>query len=329
MRSDPWRARCRAVCVGLAVGLAVIGPCVRPVAGATPPTIAILKSSTLPPFEMATEALIAALGKQTPQPEVLTFDLEGDAAKAPAVLATLYAAQPRVIVTVGSLATSAALASTSNGAGGSAVPVVFSMVLYPAASGFTSTSARGVTGVSLDVPLETQFASLRRLLPAARKVGVLFNAGETGSIAAAAVPAAARSGLTLVTREVREPGEAVAALGTLMEEVDVVWAVADGHVFTPQTTPALILASLRRRVPLLGLSTAHVRSGALAALNCDYRDVGVQTAEVVHRILAGERAEAIPAVAPRRVAVALNRRTAELLDLTIPDEVVREALTLP
>ena len=325
MRSDPRRGRrLLAACLDLVVAL--VGPCTRVAAAAPPATIAILKSSTLPPFEMATEALIAALGKETPQPEVLTFDLEGDAAKAPAVLATLYAAQPRVIVTVGSLATSAALAPA---AGGSAVPVVFSMVLYPAASGFTSTPGRSVTGVSLDVPLETQFASLRRLLPAARKVGVLFNASETGSIAAAAVPAAARSGLTLVAREVREPGEAVAALGTLMEEVDVVWAIADGHVFTPQTTPALILASLRRRVPLLGLSTAHVRSGALAALSCDYRDVGAQTAEVVQRILGGERADAIPTVAPRRVDVALNQRTAELLDLTIPADVAREALTLP
>lgn len=328
MRFDPRRAPWPVVaCLGLMVAL--VGPCAGGAAAAPPATIAILKSSTLPPFEMATEALIAALGKETPQPEVLIFDLEGDAAKAPSVLATLHAAQPRVIVTVGSLATSAALAPAPSGTGGSATPVVFSMVLYPAASGFTSTPARGVTGVSLDVPLETQFASLKRLLPAARKVGVLFNASETGSIAAAAVPAAARSGLTLVAREVREPGEAVAALGTLMEEVDVVWAIADGHVFTPQTTPALILASLRRRVPLLGLSTAHVRSGALAALNCDYRDVGAQTAEVVRRILGGERADAIPTLAPRRVEVALNQRTAELLDLTIPPDVAREALTLP
>ncbi len=292
---------------------------------ATPrPTVAILKSSTLAPFELATEALTASLRQAVPQPEILTFDLEGDAAKAPAVLQAMYAAAPRVIVTVGSLATSVALADESP------IPVVFSMVLYPKASGFQSSPRRSVTGVSLDLPLEAQFAALHRLLPAAKKVGVLFHPGETGAIAAAAASAASASGLTLVAREVGDAGEAVGALGTLMEEVDAVWAIADGHVFTPQTTPALILAALRRRIPLIGLSTAHVRSGALAALYCDYRDVGTQTGDVVLRVLRGEQADAIPVMSPRRADLAVNHRSAELLGIAIPPDVAREAaLRLP
>jgi putative ABC transport system substrate-binding protein len=319
MHSD--RRRFRLASAVLAAAIACLGD--PALAAPSRPTVAILKSSTLAPFELATEALTQSLRRVVPQPEVLTFDLDGDAARAPAVLRTLYAADPQVIVTIGSLATSAALADPSP------IPIVFSMVLYPKASGFQSTAQRGVTGVSLDLPLEMQFASLRRLLPRAKKVGVLYHPAETGAIAAAAVEAATRSGLTLVTREVGDAGEAVAALGSLMEEVDAVWAIADGHVFTPQTTPALILAALRRRVPLIGLSTAHVRSGALAALSCDYRDVGAQTGDVVQRVLRGERAETIPVTPPRRSDLAVNQRTAELLGVTIPPDGAREAETLP
>lgn len=303
--------------------VALVLTCEQARATTAPPRVAILKSSTLAPFELATESLIASLRAAVPQPEVLTFDLEGDATKAPAVLAAMYAANPRVIVTVGSLATSAALA------GDSPTPIVFSMVLYPRASGFESSPRHAVTGVSLDLPLEAQFDSLHRLLPNAKKIGVLFHPMETGAIAAAAVGAAVPYGLTLVTRPVDDAGNAVAALGALMEEVDVVWAVADGHVFTPQTTPALILAALRRRVPLIGLSTAHVRSGALAALSCDYRDVGAQTGELVQRVLRGERAENVPVVPPRRHELAVNQRTAELLGITIPEDVARDAAVLP
>jgi putative tryptophan/tyrosine transport system substrate-binding protein len=288
------------------------------------PTVAILKSSTLPPFEMATEALTKSLRGHVTQPEVLTFDLEGDAAKAPAVMQALYAAAPRVIVTVGSLATSAALADASS------IPVVFTMVLYPKASGFERRPGRDVTGVALDIPLATQFASLHRLLPAARKIGVLFHPAETGSIVAAARKAAADIGLTLVAREIAEPGAALAAFGALLEEVDAIWTIADGHVLTPQTTPALILAALRRRVPMLGISTAHVRSGALATLYCDYHDIGFQTGEIAGRLLAGERPAAIPVAAPRRVDLALNHRTAELLGVTIPPDVADDAaLSVP
>jgi len=81
---------------------------------------------------------------------------------------------------------------------------------------------------------------------------------------------------------------------------------------------------------LIGLSTAHVRSGALAALYCDYRDVGAQTGDVVERVLRGERVEAIPVAPPRRYDLAVNQRTAELLGVTIPPDVARAAaLTLP
>ena len=304
--------------------VALVVACEQALATTAAPRVAILKSSTLAPFELATESLVASLRTAVPQPEVLIFDLEGDATKATAVLETMYAANPRVIVTIGSLATSVALA------GASPIPIVFSMVLYPQASGFQSTPRHAVTGASLDVPLEAQFDSLHRLLPEAKRVGVLFHPMETGAIAAAAVGVAAERGITLVTRPVDEGANAVAALGALMEEVDAVWAIADGHVFTPQTTPALILAALRRRVPLIGLSTAHVRSGALAALSCDYRDVGAQTGELVQRVLRGERADGIAIVPPRRHELALNRRTAELLGLTIPADVVRDAtVTLP
>jgi len=154
---------------------------------------------------------------------------------------------------------------------------------------------------------------------------VLYHAEETGLVVDAARRAAPAQGLTVVAHAVEQPANAVSALGELMEQVDVVWTVADSHVFTPQTTSALILAALRRRVPLIGLSTAHVRSGALATLYCDYGDVGRQTGEVVQRLLDGARPEEVPVVGPRKVSLGLNLRTAQHLGLDVPAPLVAEA----
>jgi len=318
---DSDRAGHRRVLGGPAVCAALLAVLLTEhlVAHAGGPTVAIIKSSTLSPFERATESIVEALGRDPRQPEILIFDLEGDAAKSEGVLAEAYRANPRVIVTVGSLATAAALR------GPSSVPVVFSMVLYPRQSGFLAHSSRGVTGASLDIPLDIQFAYLQRLLPASRRVGVLYHPAETGTIVEAARSAASSHGFTLVTEAVNDPAEAVAALGALMEKVEVVWAVADGHVFTPQATSALILAALRRRIPLIGLSTAHVRSGAVAALYCDYAEVGRQTAELASRVLQGEKCEDIPVAAPRTVTLALNLRTAQHLGMSIAADLEREA----
>jgi putative ABC transport system substrate-binding protein len=300
----------------LAIGAAGLLGAGRPVSAAAP-VVAVVKSGAPLPFERATKAITAALRTSALRPEILTFDLEGDEAKGEPVFARVRSAKPALIITVGSLATASALAETA------AEPIVFSMVLYPEQSGFTG--VRRVTGASLDVPLDVQFRWVRRLLPAARRVGVLYHPAETGSVVVAAHADAAKHGLTLVAKSLGDRDDPVSAMRTLMENVDVVWSVADGHVFTPQATPALILASLRRRIPLVGLSTAHVRAGAFAALYADYDDVGEQTAALALRVLQGDAPSSLPVVTPRRVGLALNLRTADHLKLDVPADVAAEA----
>jgi putative ABC transport system substrate-binding protein len=302
---------------GSVVVLAVL--LAAPLATAAAPRVAIIKSSSLQQFDQATDALIEVLRRDPLQPEVLTFDLEGALANSATILGQVREAHPQVIVTVGSLATAAALSDSSS------VPVVFSMVLYPRQSGFLNHPSRKVTGVSLDVPLDLQFTYLRRLLPGARRVGVLYHPEETGGIVEAARAAAPAQGFELVAEAVGDPSQAVAALGRLMEKVEVVWTVADSHVFTPQTTSALILGALRHRIPLVGLSTAQVRAGAVAALYSDYPDVGRQTAEVVLKALRGDDPGGIPVAPVRTVKLALNLRTAEHVGMRIESGLEAEA----
>ncbi|MBI4517862.1 MAG: hypothetical protein HY699_18805 [Deltaproteobacteria bacterium] len=291
-------------------------------AGAVPARVAIVKSNSLTPFDQASDAIMAILTADPLQPELLTFDLEGERSNAVAVLAAVHRAAPRLVIAVGSLATAAVLDDPEP------LPALFSMVLYPRPSGFLDRPARQISGVSLDIPLELQFSYLRRLVPAARRVGVLYNAAETGAIIEAARTAAAAHGLELVASAVSEPAQAVSALGPLMERVEVIWAVADSHVFSPRTTPALMLAALRRRIPLIGLSTAHVRAGAVAALSVDYADVGVQTGEMALAVLRGASISALPPAAPRKVTLALNLQTAAHLGLSIAADLQREAREL-
>ncbi len=313
MRSDVRGGRILRVCL-----VAVASATASPARGAVTPIVAIIRTDTPPPFDTATKAMVAALHASPRPPEILTFDLDGDAASDAAVFARVQHAKPDVMVTMGSRATAAALANSKS------EPIVFSMVLYPQQSGFVAGRTR-VTGASLDIAPDVQFGLLRRLLPDARRVGVLFHPAETGAVVDAARTAATARGLTLVAKPITDRDDVVDALEALMPDVDVVWSVADGYVFTPQTTSALVLASLRRGVPLMGLSTAHVRAGALAALYCDYAEVGEQTAGLVMRVLEGAPPSSLAVTAPRRLGLALNLRTAARLRLTVPADVEAEA----
>lgn len=327
MRSDPgdpavrgarrrWRRRAHVLLAALAMLPALVA------AADAQARVAVLRTGRSGPFVEATSALERALRADRRQPEVLTFDLDGGPADIVSAMERVRRSAPKVIVSVGSLATSLALETSPP----LEAPIVFSMVLYPAASGFLS-SGRVMTGASLDVPAEMQFAMLQRLLPAARRIGVLYSS-ETASVVAAARPAAERLGLQLVAEPVDEPSRAIAVLDLLMAKIDALWTVADGGVFTSQTTPALLLAALRSRKPMIGLSPGQVRSGALAAFVVDYDEVGRQTAEIVTSLLDGRQPGEVPVTTPRRVTLALNLRTAELLHVKVPQDVLGDAQVL-
>jgi putative tryptophan/tyrosine transport system substrate-binding protein len=297
-----------------------LGALLASATGASASRVAVLQSSRLGPFEEAVGALVGELRQSPLQPEVLTFDLGGHASAGDAVLERVREAAPRVVISVGSLATSVVLEASP----ALAPPVVFAMVLYPEASGFLK-GRRDVTGASLDVPYEVQFDYVRRLLPKAKRIGVLYSPAETGPVIEAARDAARRTDLELVAESVEEPSRVPAVLDGLMQRIDALWTVADGRVFTPQTTPAILLSALRHRVPVIGLSLGQVKSGALATYLVDYAEVGRQAAGLALKVLAGEAAESLPVTRPREISLALNLKTAELLDLRLPEDLVEQA----
>ena len=156
-------------------------------AAAAVPRVAVVLSSGIAPFQQARGAIEQRLRHRIVQPEILVFDLEGNVDNGTRVMGQVRNAAPLLIMPVGTLATEVVLAADLP------IPVVFSMVLYPQQSGFVGKPGREVTGSSLDIPIETQFRTLRRLVPTVRQIGVLYHKRETGAIVEAARAAAGRA----------------------------------------------------------------------------------------------------------------------------------------
>jgi putative ABC transport system substrate-binding protein len=220
-----------------------------------------------------------------------------------------------LILALGSLALETA------GREAAGVPVVAGMVLREA----DIRRGRGVTGVFLEFPLETQLAWLQHLMPDARRIGVVFNPAENRDTIAAAGKIAGRMGLELLAREVTTPPELPGALESLANQADVLWGISDNVVVTPQTARSLLLFSFRNRIPFIGLSTAWVKAGAFYALDRDYRDIGRQCAELAAKVLAGAEAGSLAPVPPRRVTYSLNLKTAEQMKMHVPSSLSKAA----
>jgi len=285
------------------------------ISGAADDRIAVLVSSNEAPFTETLDGFRDYLAKQGYAAGYEVFRLDGDAGMAGPAIQKIRLGGVRLIFTVGSTATEAAVKGITD------IPIVACLVLRTD----TLRKARNATGVGLEFPLETQLEWMQRLLPRAASIGIIYNAGENQQKVAAAAELVKKAGLRLETERVRTPQDVPAALNNLSKRVDVLWGIPDSIMLSPAIAKNVLLFSFRNSIPFVGPSAAWVKAGALYSLDWDYADLGGQCGEMANQILRGASPASIPATMPRTVKYTLNLVTARQMKLELPEPVVRGA----
>lgn len=285
--------------------------------------IAILKSWDLPEYNTALRGFSDVLNERSISCQTLTFNLRGSEEGMDAVKKQINSFQPTLIVTIGSRATTMAQRHLEG------TPIVFSMVLYPVASGFVKSIERpgnSITGAAIDIPIKYQMQLLQRILPNLKTVGVLYSPEETKAVIEEAEHVARGMGLNLIAEAVSSETDVPEALTRLQRQnIQALWSVADGRVFTPQSTQYIIEETVKKGIPFMGPHSAYVRAGALVALTPNYEDNGRQAGEIAARILKGTNPATIPVAVPRNAEIALNLRVASHIGVKIPETLIEEA----
>ena len=238
------------------------------------------------------------------------------------LVARIRAYKPALIHTVGTDATRLVKEGIKD------VPVVFSMVLNPVAGGLVESmpaSGNNLTGASMDIPASLQFSYMRELKPGIKRIGVIYSEKETGTVVREAKRSAGRMGLELVSEAVDGPQGVPRAINRLKNRVDFMWSVADGNVFTRETVRELLLVSLRKKIPLMGLSPAFVKAGALFSVSIHPDKVGGQAAGITMGVLGGEKPSSIPVSIPVGGDLLINKNTLKMLDLEPSPSILKEA----
>lgn len=288
-------------------------------------SIVVLKTLDIEPYEIALKSFKSTLKEKGDDPKIGEYVLPEGSQERDSLLADIRRQKPRVIVTLGSAATSHISKVVKD------IPVVFCVVLNPVASGFVrSMNAPGnnLTGASLDIPAQVQFEALRSIVPHIRRVGVIYNPKETESVVQQAKTAAKRIGWDLVGIPIPSKEKVPEALRTLDGSVDALWSVADSTTFSSGSVEFILLHTLRNKIPFMGLSPAFVKAGALMALAVNYEEVGVQCGSQAIKVLMGDDPSSIPVTRPQRLTLHVNLKTAETLGLKIPRNRLQGAVVL-
>ena len=247
---------------------------------------------------------------------------QGSPGTAAQIARVFVGSRPAVIVAITTPAAQAVLAATKH------VPLVFAGVTDPVAAQLITSfapSGSNVTGVSDKMSMEKQVAFIQRVLPKAKRVGIVYNPGEANSVVV--VKELQRLlpplGMSLVEAPAPRTVDIPTAASNLVGKVDVIYTSTDNNVVSAYES--LVKVANAVKIPLIASDTDSVKRGALAALGINQYDMGRQAGKIVGRVLKGEKPGTIAAEVSQHYELYLNLSTAEKQGVIFPPALLKEA----
>ena len=247
---------------------------------------------------------------------------QGNPATATQIARQFVGEAPSVIVPISTPSAQAVVAATRD------IPVVFTAVSDPVGAQLVKTLEKpgaNVTGLSDMSPVNEHVKLIKEILPSIKKLGFLYNSGETNSVSALAAmkEAAAKEGIEIVESSATKSAEVQGAARALAGRAEAIYVPTDNTIVS--ALESAVGAAEESKLPLFTADTDSVKRGAIAALGFNYYDVGKQTGAVVARILKGEKPGDINVEIAKGTDLVVNLAAAKKIGLELPKSVVDRA----
>ncbi|MBE7718484.1 ABC transporter substrate-binding protein [Lacrimispora indolis] len=209
------------------------------------------------------------------------------------------------------------------------VPVIFTAVTDPIAAALAKedgTPAGEITGTSDKLPVEKQLEMIRKILPDAKTIGILYSTSEVNSETAIKEykAAAAAYGFEIVEGPVTATADIPLATDSILEKVDCLNNLTDNTVVS--SLPLILDKAGKKNIPVFGSEVEQVKIGCLASMGLDYVDLGKQTGKMAAKVLKGEaKASEINFEVIKDAAFYGNSKVAGNLGITLPEELTGSA----
>lgn len=275
-------------------------------------TVAVVRGEKVTPLQQSQQGFQKYFQEKSIAIDVTLYHLTTNPADTERILKQISRQRPQIILCLGSRPLKALCSRLSEK----------SILIGVSLRKIDFECADEVGGVYLEYPPEIQLEWMHRILPQARNVGVIYSTEYNKKKIADANRLAKKMGVKIITREVSAPYQIPAALSYLANRTDVLWGVSDSTVLTPETVRKMLLFSFQNKVPFIGLSKAWGKAGALYALDRNYKDIGMQCAEMAHQEMMNKKEYSLHPKPPRLINYYLNMKTAEHLDITFSSPLV-------
>jgi len=208
-------------------------------------------------------------------------------------------------------------------------PVIFTAVTDPVAAELAKsdgTPVGEITGTSDKLPVDAQLKMIRKVLPNAKKVGILYTTSEINSVSAVKEYKSLSSGygFEIVESGVAAPTDIAQAADNLLTKVDCITMLTDNTVVA--SLPVVLKKANDKKIPVFGSEVEQVKNGCLASEGLEYVSLGEQTGKMAAKVLKGEKkASELNFETVKDASFYGNNKVASNLGITFPDDLKKSA----
>ena len=181
---------------------------------------------------------------------------------------------------------------------------------------------RNITGTSDMVPIDKQIQLLLSIIPDAKTIGIMYNAGEANSKIQAdlAEKALKDAGVDVKVLTANTTNDVQQVTTSLAKDVDGIYVPTDNTF----ASAAAVVGEVAKetKTPIVAGSVEQVEDGALATFGIDYKSLGKQTGELAAKILDGdEKPATTPVETANKLELVVNQEMATALGID-PESIV-------
>lgn len=209
------------------------------------------------------------------------------------------------------------------------LPVLMGAVTDPVSANLVKSMDEpggNITGVSDQPPVAATIQLAQKLLPQAKKVGLLYSASEANSKSqvAEAQKACEKLGLTTETKAVTSTNEIAQSVQVLAGSVDFIYIPLDNTIASAMET--VVSEADKQATPIIPSVDTMVSQGGLATVGVNQKALGVETGKMAAKILKGE---ATPATTPvftfKEGDTIINEEQAQKFGIQLTEELKKGA----
>ena len=285
------------------------------------PVVAVTQIAPHPSLDLIRKGIEDELKDQKAECDIHFENAQGNITLATQIAQKFASQNPAVIVPITTPSAQAVYAASLP----QKIPVVFAAVSDPVAAKLTPTlhsAGQGITGISDLSPVEAQVALIRKLVPAAKKIGVVYNAGESNSTALLErfEKVLAQNGLTVLKVSVTNTTEVATAAKSLIGKVDVFYVPNDNTVVAALESLLNVAQENKPKIPVFCADPESVKKGCIAAIAHNQYKLGREAGKIVARVLRGDNIQDIPVENPAStIELTVNQAAAKEAGIIIPE----------